>query len=559
MTFYARTSDHGYQSCLDHLAVTAALAGAFAAPDLRDEAVEAGLAHDLGKYSSAFQRRITHPDETARVDHSTAGAKLLMNLGQPWAAMAVAGHHAGLDDLGTPGDLAGSFFARMRHADRLLDDADRLDAQTFTDPDCGSDETRLVDLARQRLASSVAAGHVDARAIRPVADELAGRVRASERGRIADALRLAERSNAHRGVPANELDRQRGRLLDACRLPQPAGAHLFTLTAPTGAGKTNASLTFALNRAARTGRRRVIVVAPYTSIIDQTVEAFQRTLSPEDVLPHYADAPWRDGAEDDMTALDRCYERRADNWASPIVITTAVQFFETLYSSRPGRLRKLHNIADSVIVLDEAQTMPVGLLRPCVKALGALTDRYGCDVVLCSATQPALADLWGGRAREIAPADLMARPVFRRAVIRPEPGTFTADTLAAALAARPQVLCVVNTRRAAREVAGRLGGAICLTTLLTAADRLRLVNRVRARLAAGLPCRVVSTSLIEAGVDLDFPEVWRQTAGLDSVVQTAGRCNREGRRPTGRVHLFDLDGAVNPALGPNVDATRLVI
>ena len=231
---------------------------------------------------------------------------------------------------------------------------------------------------------------------------------------------------------------------------------------------------------------------------------------------------------------------------APVIVTTAVQFFESLYGNRASRCRKLHNIAGSVVVFDEAQTMPVPYLRPCVAAVGQLVQYYGVTAVLCTATQPALQPLFdvlapGLKMREICP-DIGALYKFFRRTNLQQTGELTAGELTAQLCAVPQALCVVNRRSTAQQLFAALpaGGRYCLTTLLCPADRKRLLKEIRARLKDGLPCRVVSTSLIEAGVDVDFPAAWREEAGLDSILQTAGRCNREGKKTGPRKHCHGV-------------------
>jgi CRISPR-associated endonuclease/helicase Cas3 len=229
-----------------------------------------------------------------------------------------------------------------------------------------------------------------------------------------------------------------------------------------------------------------------------------------------------------------------EDWAAPVVVTTNVQFFESLFAARTSRARKLHNIAGSIIILDEAQTIPRNLLKPCVRMLDSLTALFGCTIVLCTATQPALGapgfpeglDLDG---RELAPDPEELARRLRRAHIE-RTGTLDNEALTGTLAQERQALVIVNSRKHALDLyrqakeAG-LDGLAHLTTRQCAAHRRKILGKVRERLKEGQPCRVVATSLVEAGVDLDFPKVWRAEAGLDSIIQAAGRCNREGRRP----------------------------
>ena len=353
-----------------------------------------------------------------------------------------------------------------------------------------------------------------------------------------------------------ELNRKRCEILQTCLDAGPACPDgPYTLTVPTGGGKTVASLAFALTHAAARGKDRVIYVIPYTSIIDQTAEVFQKILGPENVVEHHAGVETSVPEGDADPALYR-KALATENWDAPVIVTTAVQFFESLYGSRPARCRKLHNIANSVVVFDEAQTLPVPHLRPCVAAIGQLVQYYGVTAVLCTATQPALQPLFAELApglalRELRPDTAGMESVFRRTTLAMA-GELSEEALTAQLNAAPQALCVVNRRATAQKLYAALAeeGRYCLTTLLCPADRKRLLREIRARLQAGLPCRVVSTSLIEAGVDVDFPAVWREEAGLDSILQAAGRCNREGRRAadSSPVTVFRLQGQRVPAM-----------
>ncbi|WP_270544776.1 CRISPR-associated helicase Cas3' [Bifidobacterium pseudocatenulatum] len=636
-TYYARTSDHGYETCAEHLAMAGCLAGGFAKGfGYLDDGLLAGLVHDLGKYSDAFQRRIRNPDHCGPVDHSTAGALLLMRHACPLAAMAVAGHHAGLPDLGSYGELEGpTFMSRMNRARRAGDcnplalaqageaqldipqsaflhgtrsakpmtsskrserwslytdmmltrmlfsalvDADRLDAEFFTSNRIDRAEHHILESLKKHLGpQNLTSGRVPAfDALREASLTVSVERDAEDRSRI-DRLAaiMEEAADGYLAAPDKRpIDIRRCELLErclACGKDPSYGTGLYTLTAPTGSGKTISSIAFALEHARTNNLRRVIYVIPYTSIIDQTVGQFEAIFGTDAVLPHYSEAPYQLKNESDMDETDLRRALAAENWNAPIVVTTAVQFFESLYSNATSRCRKLHNIADSVIVFDEAQTLPVPYLRPCVRAIAELVERYGSTAVLCTATQPELQPLFDEsfdgdhvRVPEISPFTRDDRDSFRRVTIK-RLGDIALDALAERLGHHKQVLCVVNTRSKAQCLHDRLAeddaeGSFCLTTLQCAADRQRLFAEIRDRLDAGASCRVVSTSLIEAGVDVDFPVAYREEAGLDSVIQTAGRCNREGRRPVSEsvVHVFSTEGGCAPFLRQNIAAFRAV-
>ena len=337
--------------------------------------------------------------------------------------------------------------------------------------------------------------------------------------------------------PKGELNARRCAILEQCiREGQERAPGLFTLTVPTGGGKTVASMAFALAQARKQGMERIVYVIPYTSIIEQTADTFRKILGPENVLEHHSGVLFDTEEDGELTPDALKLVRATETWDMPVVVTTAVQFFESLFSCRPSQCRKLHSLARSVIIFDEAQMLPLPYLRPCVWAISQLAKHYGASAVLCTATQPALGPLL----REFAPElsmeelcpmsaedwDAFQRVTFHRA------GKLTWDELAGQLQGQNQVLCVVNRRKTAQAVFQRLTGEgnFHLSTLMYPAHRKAVLAEIRRRLHEGLPCRVVSTSLIEAGVDVDFPAVYREEAGLDSILQAAGRCNREGRR-----------------------------
>ena len=354
------------------------------------------------------------------------------------------------------------------------------------------------------------------------------------RRRIAQATAQteAEKRNA-------ALNRLRSEILEHAveQASQPQG--LFTLTVPTGGGKTFTSMAFALEHAKRHGMRRVIYVIPFTSIIEQNAAEFRKAfgeLGEQAVLEHHS--TFDDGKLQGEATKDKL-RLASENWDAPIIVTTAVQFFESLFADRSSRCRKLHNIAGSVIILDEAQMLPLNLLLPIMQAIKELAQNYRCSIVMCTATQPAVQAENGfyrgfENVREIAPKPTALFDKLRRTTVQ-HIGTQTDADLLAKLAEHPQILVIVNNRRHARSLydqAKHLDGTFHLTTLMCAKHRSQKLDEIRGRLKNGEPCRVIATSLIEAGVDVDFPLVMRAEAGLDSVAQAAGRCNREGKRPS---------------------------
>ena len=556
------------QTVLEHLEGTAALAEQFARPfGGGEQARLAGMLHDIGKYSEAFQARLQGSRST--VDHSTAGAQEAFRLRQPEAAFAIAGHHSGLPDGGASTDCSETptLFGRLKKkvepygawSQELQPGLSGAKRPAQIAPD----NLNEAFYTRMLYSCLVDADFLDTEAFM--------RKDAVPRGGYAPLSELLQKLRQYIAPwlnPSNALNRKRCEILQRCLAAgqeQPSG--LYTLTVPTGGGKTVSSLAFALTHAVAHNKSRVIYVIPYTSIIDQTADTFRDILGDENVLEHHSGADYAVSGDVVDPALYR-KSLATENWDAPVIVTTAVQFFESLYSNRPSRCRKLHNIANSVVIFDEAQTLPVSFLLPCVEAIGQLVQSYRVTAVLCTATQPALQPLFAQLAprlsmQELCPNTQSLYVFFRRTTLC-QAGVLSEEELAGRLNAQPQALCVVNRRATAQKLYAMLEaeGRYCLTTLLCPADRKRLLKEIRTRLRDGKPCRVVSTSLIEAGVDVDFPAAWREEAGLDSILQTAGRCNREGRRSAGEslVTVFRLEGQRAPAMiRPNVDSTRSVL
>ena len=532
------TEDGRTQTILEHLKGTASLCSAFAAAfDAEAQGQLAGMAHDIGKYSAAFQRRL---HGGPKVDHASAGAFECLKAQQLAAAFAISGHHGGLPDGGSRGDAAGAgtFWGRINRASQGNLEGYHAWQSEFSLPHANTPAfagTRLEGMFFTRMLFSclVDADYTDTGAFMDNSPYLPASSSSME-----ELWRRLETYVSGWFPPKGALNMQRCVILEQC---MSAGAQygpgLFTLTVPTGGGKTVASLSFALAQAKARRMKRIVYVIPYTSIIEQTAQIFREILGDENVLEFHSGVQF-DQQEDDASSPETApLTRSVETWDVPVIVTTAVQFFESLYACRPSKCRKLHNLAQSVLIFDEAHLMPQPYLQPCLWAIAQLVRHYGASAVLCTATQPALDPIFQEFApeipiREICPMAEAHWESFRRVSFQ-QAGTLSWMDLAARLQQQEQVLCVVNTRRAAREVFHQLSGPgnFHLSTLMYPAHRRRILDEIRRRLRDGLPCRVVSTSLIEAGVDVDFPAVYRELSGLDSILQAAGRCNREGKRP----------------------------
>ena len=572
MEYYAHISSDGLrrQTVAEHLTGTAALcrsfAGAFGA---EADGELMGLAHDLGKCTDGFQKRLL--DGGPKVDHATAGALACAKLGRTEATICAAGHHSGLSDFGNrKTDRAGdaTLWGRLRkgkeehYLERCGESGVSLPQVQPEMPE--QNKLKLSFRTRMLYSCLVDADFLDTE-----------RFMNGDRGRAGydDIQTLLSRLEAYIAPwqdPKTKLNRLRCEILNACMNAGSKPKGIYTLTVPTGGGKTVASLGFALRHAAAHGMKRVIYVIPYTSIIEQNAQVFRGILGGGNVLEHHSSIQFdlSDGAAPNEV---RC-ALAAENWDMPVVVTTAVQFFESLYANRSSKCRKLHNLADSVIIFDEAQMLPLSHLRPCVAAMASLAEYFRATVVLCTATQPSLSDLLhtyapGCPITELCPQTEEMYDSFRRVTFR-QTGVLEDETLAQCLSEHEQVLCIVNSRKAAQSIFSLLpqDGSYHLSTLMIPAQRQALLSEIRDRLKRGLPCRVVSTSLIEAGVDVDFPAVYRELAGLDSVLQAAGRCNREGKRAADEsiVTIFERTelppllfrtaiGATRSALSGNAD------
>ncbi len=568
--FYAHTSEIETWELLEtHLKRVSSLSGEYGNSFNSSEWCQiAGLWHDLGKYSNEFQDYLikntstdSHTSETSgKVDHSSAGAQWAVNqFGSAGKILAhiIAGHHSGLLDYSS--EVTGSslenrlskelaswqenvpesiirqtipsipsllfpkerrqasftvaFWIRMLYS--CLVDADFLATEEYMNPEKASSRLQGINFLSQ---------------MKPILDEY---------------MNLLQSKSDN--TPVNVVRR---RILDSCRKNAKLPPGFFDLCVPTGGGKTLASLTFALDHALKYNLQRVVVAIPFTSIIEQNAEVYRsvfQALGDPVLLEHHSNV--------EPEKENQANRLQSENWDAPLIVTTNVQFFESLFANRSSRCRKLHRIAHSVIILDEAQTLPVELLKPTLLALNELVNNYGCSVVLCSATKPALEkgeDFSIGieNIRHIVEPDESFTSIMKRTSVKIIP-ILTDEALTDSLIKEKQVLCIVNTRRHASILANQLGkedGHFHLSTRMCPVHRLEKLKTIKERLKNNEICRVVSTQLIEAGVDVDFPSVYRAQCGLDSLTQAAGRCNREGRRELGDVVFFKTPELLPPGM-----------
>lgn len=534
----------------------------------------AGAWHDLGKLQPEFQQYI----RGLRGDgppHAWVGALAALTVSKTMIplAFAIAGHHCGLADLRRDSTLATADgpvplrdlveqrkgdFARVRPMlpPTILDTPDINLPRFFLEP-AAVDSARLEMFIRLLFSALVDADRLATAGFyaRHIPALTADHLHYDDIPALRARLDRAIDDMPPKGSPA--VIALRRHVLDACRERASDVPGRFSLTVPTGGGKTLSAMSFALRHAERHGLRRVIVVIPYTSIIEQSARVYRGALNDpttpgvNNVLEHHSNLDEQALSEDDSRG-EHLRKLATENWDAPVVVTTTVQFFESLLSNNPSRCRKLHNIGKSVMLLDEVQTLPPQFLRTVLDVLNQLTDHYGCSVVLATATPPALAKRAGSArpgldAREMMPDPSALAAQARRVCVEWRVDQVVPyDALADEVRALRQALVIVHRRDDARRLVELIGdGALHLSAAMCPAHRLVVIDEVRRRLAALEPCVLVSTQLIEAGVDVDFPVVFRSLAGLDSIAQSAGRCDREGKLtdamggvPAGRMVVF---------------------
>ncbi|MCI6154740.1 MAG: CRISPR-associated helicase Cas3' [Bacteroidales bacterium] len=575
-------ADGKTQSVEDHAEGVARLCSEFCAqidPDWSEVGTLLGLLHDQGKYQRAFQKYIRHSSGLAdhgpaRAPHSMAGAihaySIFKERDKALAltlSHCIGGHHRGLYDsveLRNALKMADNkAYCRnmLQDAPEVAVDLEKRIAQLATLPDIMEiDEEDRPLFVRMLFSALIDADRLDTeafmnkeRALLRTQSKCADVPWSSFRDKL-----KAKTDNLTSDTPIN---RARTDFLEKCRAHgRSHDPNIYTLFLPTGGGKTLSSMAWALESAIRNHSSRIIYVIPYTSIITQTAEVFKNIFGEEYVLEHHSELDVSDNEEYDRWKL------LTENWDAPIIITTNVQMFESLYAHQTSRCRKLHNICNSVIVFDEVQMFPSALLNPMLRAIESLSLRFATNILLCTATQPNFTQSFETEGREssnfytiqveienIVPYDKELFSAFERVRFHKLGNPQTIATLAEELTQQHSALCIVNTR----ADAGRLYDEVVtlgrppeeivhLSRMMCSLHIRRRIAYIKERLSAGLPVIVISTQLIEAGVDIDFPVVYRAHSGLDSIIQAGGRCNREGRRNSGDVYIFDLKDGSTP-------------
>jgi len=587
MEYYAHIREDGEkQMVLEHLTNVSDMAGAFSKELLREICRAAGRYHDIGKYAPAFQQRLM--TGKPKFEHSACGAIALDQMSKnkmeecvAWMLeYCIAGHHTGLPDGGTKSgrgypydgtalyhrlgrapDYTGErdFSAYQKDVPLAIPDAAAMMQELLRAKDQTEMLERYAFFTRYVFSCLTDADFLDT-------EQFCNPQK--QRGLSADFAEVLKALNQKLSGFRAETPLQKARQ----RLQQQAfqnaaqsDAPISILNMPTGSGKTLCSLKIALQKVLNnTGKKRIIYVIPYTSIIEQTAEQFEQEFGQyADILQHHSnyvyDTDPEEQADDTVSAAQR-RKSATENWDAPFLVTTSVQFFQSLYHYKGTGLRKLHNMADAVIVFDEVHLLPVELLQPCLRGIGYLIRYLNSEAIFLSATMPDYTELFQRYLPGIPVCPLITDRTDFAAFQKCRfhfLGMTDYDNVLEKASAYPSSLIIVNQRKSAREVFAQVSGKkYHLSTDMIPADRSRVIGEIRADLKKGVPITVVSTSLVEAGVDLDFSAVFRQMAGLDNILQSAGRCNREGKLQKGDVYIFETEERVPRTLEQRVQFTK---
>ena len=560
MEYYAHTREDGErQTVKAHLTGVSEKAEKFSVDLLKPLAKKASLYHDIGKYALNFQKRLD--DDKVKFSHAACGAieyKTLADKNDCFAPLmeyCIAGHHTGLMDGGTDADNSDSptLNGTLKRADEYTGESDysayatEIEFATLTQEEItpplnelrsAKDPTELIEryafFTKYVFSCLTDADFLDTEIFCN---------KNVERGMSGDFEKALDKLNRElSNMPSNTPLRQaRSRIQQQAFDNSVNKSHISILDMPTGSGKTLCSLKLALE----SGKKRIIYVIPYTSIIEQTANKFEKMFG--DVLPvlqHHSNYSYDGDTEEEKKTAEKL-KRTCENWDAPLIITTSVQFFQSLYHYKGSALRKLHNLRDSVIVFDEIHLIPTNLLRPCLKAVGYITKYLNSEALFLSATMPDYSKLFDKFLPDVNYNKLVTDrndfKYFKKCEYE-DKGKTTLETIAENASQCKNALIVVNTKKTAAELYKLVQGEkYHLSANMTPAHRSRVIEAVRKKLENGEHITVVSTSLVEAGVDLDFNTVFRQLSGLDSILQAGGRCNREGKDDKGYVYVFDID------------------
>lgn len=574
---HVRQSDMAIQSNDEHQQGVSELASKFAGEfGMAEWGRVLGLLHDKGKEKKAFQQHIIKEsglDQNVKVEgdyrHAYVGAliaKQLYSKFSPLMINALMGHHRGLYDDGEMKEVM-----KMEMPKDVI--VEKIDAE-FEIPQLEKPvkgyQKDIHHLQRMLYSCLVDADYLDTEAfMQPEQSELRGKHDSLD---VLQEKLEAYLDSLKKEAPDTEVNRIRTEVQQCCIKESENKQGFFSLTVPTGGGKTLASVLWAIKHAIKNNLNRIIIAIPYTSIITQTASVLRNVFGEENVLEHHSNV---DSSKMNDKELANRLKLATENWDYPIIVTTNVQFFESLFSNKPSDCRKLHNIAKSVLIFDEVQTLPIAFLQPIIDTFDTLRRVFGTSILFTTASQPVLTGKTMGtnqfvsfdglsEIHEIIPREVNLHDRLRRVEICFDEERKNYDEIAEQIAKYQRVLCIVNTRNDAKEIFTRLPKeGICLhLSRMMCPDHVR-ETIANVKTALNNPdisiIRVVATQLIEAGVDIDFPVVFRQEAGLDSVLQAAGRCNREGRMNKGETFVFGLQKPLPPGFMTQTNNARLAM
>ena len=566
--YIAHKNDALVQTVKEHSFATAELGKKYAISKLKDVVYVMGMLHDIGKYQPSFQKKI-NDDLNLRIEHSTCGAvaakEKYKNALLLLIQYCIAGHHSGIPDGGSINDtsdmntLYGKLKRKFEDYSAYKNELDftEINENEFNDfllDGCLTPEDiieKFSFLVRYCFSCLTDADSND------TANFCNGIQNRSLKANFENCLKkLNDKLNSFNCT--TELQKSRSQIQKQAYEKTNLKSEIYLMNMPTGSGKTLCSMKFALERAIKTNKKRIIYIIPYNSIIDQTVELFENLFGNDaEILRHQSSFSYDD------TDYDEDYKKlvrlSTENWDAQIIVTTAVQFFESVYANKRGKLRKLHNMADSILVFDEAHLMPEDYLQPCLRVISYITKILGSEAVFLTATMPDFKKLINDYSlKDSIITDLITDTSLFEKFCKctfENMGSVNVENLIYITHTMPSTLIVVNKRSTARNIYSFCKGKkYHLSTYMTAYDRKRIIDNIKSELSSlerdfpdtdNIPddrrITVVSTSLIEAGVDLDFHCVLRELSGLDSILQAGGRCNREGKRKNSKVYVFSLD------------------
>ena len=560
MKYYAHTREDGErQTVKAHLTGVSEKAEKFSVDLLKPIAKKASLYHDIGKYALNFQKRLDN--DKVKFSHAACGALEYKKFADkndcfaPLMEYCIAGHHTGLMDGGTVADSSDSptLSGTLKRENEYTGESDysayatEIEFATLTQEErtplynellSAKDPTELIEryafFTKYVFSCLTDADFLDTEIFCN---------KNVERGMSGDFKMALDKLNRELSdMPSNTPLRQaRSRIQQQAFDNSVNKSHISILDMPTGSGKTLCSLKLALE----SGKKRIIYVIPYTSIIEQTANKFEKMFGDVlHVLQHHSNYSYDGNTEEEKKTAEKL-KKTCENWDAPLIITTSVQFFQSIYHYKGSALRKLHNLRDSVIVFDEIHLIPTELLRPCLKAVGYITKYLNSEALFLSATMPDYSKLFDKFLPDVNYNKLVTDRTnfkyFKKCEYK-DMGRTTLETIAENASRCKNALIVVNTKKTAAELYYLVQGEkYHLSANMTPAHRSRVIEVVRKKLENGEHITVVSTSLVEAGVDLDFNTVFRQLSGLDSILQAGGRCNREGKDDKGYVYVFDID------------------